>query len=204
MSKSSIGKFRFWRSVLSNPVGNGLVSLFRNPINFLYLGLFIFAVLINVEHSFSDAPKQSGYFSGSVEFDKQAAYAINTTKIKASITHLGEEQILEITATSQNDSETVYTQIKNFKGVGTYFIPGDGSSSNVGNLIKDIQDYQNKNNFYEATRPNSSGISNGVGRVNITYYSHEAIVGDLVLIGNNPAGQQAILGAGKFKVNLQP
>jgi hypothetical protein len=30
------------------------------------------------------------------------------------------------------------------------------------------------------------------------------IAGDLVLIGNNPAGQQAILGAAKFKVNLQP
>ena len=112
--------------------------------------------------------------------------------------------MLEIKATSVNDSETVYTQIKNFKGVGTYFIPGDGTSNNIGNLIKDIQDYQNKNNFYEATRPNSAGISNGVGRVNITSYSEDAISGDLVLIGNNPAGQQAILGSAKFKVNLHP
>ncbi len=204
MNKSSTGKFKFWRSIISNPLSSGLVSLFRNPISFLYVGLFIFAGLINVEHSFSDAPKQSGYFSGSVEFDKQPASTINTDKITANITLLGEEQILEIKATSLNDSETVYTQIKNFKGVGTYFIPGDGSSSNIGNLIKDIQDYQNKNNFYEATRPNAAGISNGVGRVNITSYSSEAIVGDLVLIGNNPAGQQAILGAAKFKVNLQP
>ena len=204
MNKSTAGKFRFWRSVLSNPLSNGLVSLFRNPISLLYLGLFIFAVLINIEHSFSDTPKQSGYFSGSVEFDKQSAYTINTTKIKADITQLGGEQILEITATSLNDSETVYTQIKNFKGEGTYFIPGDGSSSNIGNLIKDIQDYQNKNNFYEATRPNAAGIANGVGRVNITSYTQEEIAGDLVLIGNNPAGQQAILGAAKFKVNLQP
>ena len=204
MNKSTTGRFRFWRSVLSNPLGSGVVSLFRNPISFLYVGLFIFAVLINVEHSFSDAPKQSGYFSGSVEFDKQPAYTINTTKITANITHLGEEQILEITATSLNDSETVYTQIKNFKGLGTYFIPGDGSSSNIGNLIKDIHDYQNKNNFYEATRPNAAGIANGVGRVNITAYSNDVIAGDLVLIGNNPAGHQAILGSAKFKVNLQP
>jgi hypothetical protein len=70
----------------------------------------------------------------------------------------------------------------------------------VGNLIKDVQDYQNKNNFYEATRPNSAGISNGVGRVNITTYTENTIAGDLVLIGNNPAGQQAILGAAKFNV----
>ncbi|MBP6055935.1 MAG: hypothetical protein KA527_09860 [Cytophagaceae bacterium] len=204
MNKSTTGKFRFWRSVLSNPLSSGLVSLFRNPISFLYLGLFIFAVLINVEHSYSDAPKQSGYFSGSIEFDKQPAHTINTTKITANISRLGEEQILEITATSLNDSETVYTQIKNFKGEGTYFIPGDGSSSNIGNLIKDINDYQEKNNFYEATRPNGAGIANGVGRVNITTYSNNVIAGDLVLIGNNPAGHQAILGAAKFKVNLQP
>lgn len=204
MNKSTTGKFRFWRSVLSNPLSRGLVSLFRNPISFLYFGLFIFAVLINVEHSFSDAPKQSGYFSGSIEFDEQPAHTIHTTKITANISRLGEDQILEITATSLNDSETVYTQIKNFKGEGTYFIPGDGSSSNIGNLIKDINDYQEKNNFYEATRPNGAGIANGVGRVNITAYSNNMIAGDLVLIGNNPAGQQAILGAAKFKVNLQP
>jgi hypothetical protein len=204
MNKSTTDRFRFWRSVLSNPFSKGMISLFRNPIYFLYLGLFIFTALINVEYSFSDAPKQTGYFSGTVEFDKQPAYSINTTKISANFTQLGGEQMLEIKATSLNDSETVYAQIKNFKGVGTYFIPGDGSSSNIGNLIKDIQDYQNKNNFYEATRPNAAGISNGVGRVNITAYTNEGISGDLVLIGNNPAGQQAILGSAKFKVNLHP
>jgi len=204
MNKSTIGKFKFWRAILSNPLSSGLISLFRNPISFLYLGLFVFAVLINVEHSFSDSPKQSGYFSGSIEFDKHPAYAINTKKIIANITKVSDETTLEITATNTNDSETVYAQIKNFKGVGTYFIPGDGTSSNIGNLIKDFQDYQNKNNFYEATRPNSVGISNGVGRVNITSYTEDAISGDLVLIGNNPAGQQAILGSAKFKVNLHP
>ncbi|MEN9386426.1 MAG: hypothetical protein RLZZ185_1167 [Bacteroidota bacterium] len=204
MSKSRASKFTFWRSVLTNPMSGGLISLFRNPIIFLYIGLFIFAILINVEHSFSEAPKQSGYFSGSVSFDKNASYNINTTKVSATILKISDETMLEIKATSVNDSETVYTQIKNFKGVGTYFIPGDGTSNNIGNLIKDIQDYQNKNNFYEATRPNSAGISNGVGRVNITSYSEDAISGDLVLIGNNPAGQQAILGSAKFKVNLHP
>lgn len=204
MSKSTTSKFKFWRSVLSNPVSGGLISLLRNPIVFLYVGLFIFTVLINVEHSFSEAPKQSGYFIGTVAFDNKDSYPINTTKITATISHVSDETILEIKATNLNDSETVYTQIKNFKGVGTYFIPGDGTSDNIGNLIKDVQDYQNKNNFYEATRPNSAGISNGVGRVNITSYSEDAICGDLVLIGNNPAGQQAILGSAKFKVNLHP
>ncbi len=204
MSKSTTSKFRFWRSVLSNPVSGGLISLLRNPIVFLYVGLFIFTVLINVEHSFSEAPKQSGYFSGTVAFDNKDSYPINTTKITATVSNVSDETILEIKATNLNDSETVYTQIKNFKGVGTYFIPGDGTSDNIGNLIKDVQDYQNKNNFYEATRPNSAGISNGVGRVNITSYSEDAISGDLVLIGNNPAGQQAILGSAKFKVNLHP
>jgi hypothetical protein len=204
MNKSTAGKFRFWRAILSNPLSNGMVSLFRNPINLLYFGLFVFTVLINVEHSFSEAPKQNGYFSGSIEFDKNPAYSINTNKIVANISTVSDETMLEITATSKNDSQTVYTHIKNFKGVGTYFIPGDGTSANIGNLIKDIQDYQNKNNFYEATRPNSSGISNGVGRVNITSYTKDAITGDLVLIGNNPAGQQAILGSAKFKVNLHP
>ena len=204
MSKSSTSKFRFWRSVLSNPMSGGLISLFRNPIIFLYIGLFIFAILINIEHSFSDSPKQSGYFSGSITFDNNKSYLIQTTKISATISKVSDENLLEIKATSVNDSEAVYAHIKNFKGVGTYFIPGDGTSENIGNLIKDVQDYQNKNNFYEATRPNAAGISNGVGRVNITSYTEDAISGDLVLIGNNPAGQQAILGSAKFKVNLHP
>lgn len=204
MSKSGTSKFRFWRSVLSNPMSGGLISLFRNPIIFLYIGLFIFAILINIEHSFSDSPKQSGYFSGSITFDNNKSYLIQTTKISATISKVSDENLLEIKATSVNDSEAVYAHIKNFKGVGTYFIPGDGTSENIGNLIKDVQDYQNKNNFYEATRPNAAGISNGVGRVNITSYTEDAISGDLVLIGNNPAGQQAILGSAKFKVNLHP
>ena len=204
MSKSGTSKFRFWRSVLSNPMSGGLISLFRNPIIFLYIGLFIFAILINIEHSFSDSPKQSGYFSGSITFDNNKSYLIQTTKISATISKVSDENLLEIKATSVNDSEAVYAHIKNFKGVGTYFIPGDGTSENIGNLIKDVQDYQNKNNFYEATRPNAAGISNGVGRVNITSYTEDAISGDLVLRGNNPAGQQAILGSAKFKVNLHP
>jgi hypothetical protein len=200
MSKSTVGKFTFWRSVLSNPISKGVISLFRNPISILYIGLFVFVVLINIEHSFSDAPKQTGYFSGSIEFDNNPAYSINTHNIKVHVTKSGDENIIEITAINQRDSNTVYTRIKNFKGVGTYFIPGEGTTANVGNLIKDVKDYQNINNFYEATRPNSAGISNGVGRVNITSYSENSISGDLVLIGNNPAGQQAILGAAKFNV----
>jgi hypothetical protein len=204
MNKSTIGKFRFWRSVLSNPLSSGLVSLFRNPISILYIGLFVFVVLINIEHSFSETIRQGGYFSGSIEFDEQPAFQINTHKITAHITKESDLTTLEITATSVNDSATVYAKIKNFKGVGTYFIPGDQATTNIGNLIKDLHDFQNKNNFYEATQPNASGISNGVGRVNITSYTTDAIMGDLVIIGNNPAGQQAILGAAKFKVNLQP
>lgn len=202
MSKSTIGKFKFWRPILTNPLSKGTILLFRNPINFLYIGLFLFVVLINVEHSFSETPKETGYFSGSVEFDKQPAFQINTKKITAIVIEEGGLKTLEITATSENDSTTVYALIKNFKGVGTYFIPGDGTSTNIGNVIKDLQDNENKNNFYEATRPNSIGISNGVGRVNIKSDTKEVISGDLVIIGNNPAGQQAILGAAKFKVNL--
>jgi len=204
MNKSTTDRFRFWRYVLSNPLSRGMISLFHNPISILYIGLFVFVVLINVEHSFSESIQQSGYFSGSIEFDKQPAFQINTQKITANITKENELATLEITATSTSDSATVYTKIKNFKGVGTYFIPGDQESTNIGNLIKNLQDFQNKNNFYEATQPNANGISNGVGRVNITSYTSDVIMGDLVIIGNNPAGQQAILGAAKFKVNLHP
>jgi hypothetical protein len=197
-------KFRFWYSTLSNPLGRGLVMLFRNPINLLYLGLFVFVIFVNVEKSHSEIPTQAGYFSGTVEFNNQPAYILNTTNITAKFTKIGNQTSLEITATNSNDSETIYTKIMDFKGIGTYFIPGDGTSDNIGNVIKDVHDYQNKNNFYEATRPNAAGISNGVGRVNITAYSDDAISGNLVLIGNNPSGQQAILGAAKFQVKLHP
>jgi hypothetical protein len=65
-----------------------------------------------------------------------------------------------------------------------------------------VDDFRNKNNFYEAKMPDSSGVQNGVGRLNITYLSDTEIEGNLVLIGNNPKGQKAVLESSKFKVSI--
>jgi hypothetical protein len=50
--------------------------------------------------------------------------------------------------------------------------------------------------------PNKEGVQNGVGRVNITKLSEHEIEGDLILIGNNPRGEQAVLETAKFKIAL--
>ena len=63
--------------------------------------------------------------------------------------------------------------------------------------------YSDKNNFFESTLPNKEGVQNGVGRVNITAVTEKEIEGELILIGNNSKGDQAVLESAKFKIHLQ-
>ena len=195
-------KSGFWHNVSSNPIGSMLFSFVKNPIYFLYSGLGLFVVLISVEHSFSDAPTLPSYFEGNITFDKNTSHPIKGDQVTGNIKLAGNQQIFRLTATNSQTQESVFLQINQLKGIGTYFIPGDGDVENIGNLIKNLTDFSNKNNFYQAKLPNEQGVENGVGRVNITKITDKTIEGDLVIIGNNPLGTQAILESAKFKINI--
>ncbi len=203
MSSSTNNKQSLWLSVKSSHWARFVINYINNPINFLYTGLGLVVVLLTFEHSFSNKPLESGYFSGKIIFGDEGNHRINTKNVEARIkTELG-EKVLILTATKSDNLESIYLKIFKINGPGTYFIPGDGELGNIGNLIKNLKNYQEKDNFYESTLPNKEGVQNGVGRVNITQISASMIEGELILIGNNSKGEQAILESAKFKIPIQ-
>jgi hypothetical protein len=202
MSNSTSRKYGFKRFVKTSWIGSFVLSFIKNPVNFLYTGLGLFVLIISFENSFSDTPTQKGFLVGSIEFGHEGEHVIQCDAVSASIRSESGQKVLSLTATNQQSKETIYVKIFQLRGTGTYFIPGDGESGNIGNIIHNVDDFRNKNNFYEAKMPDSSGVQNGVGRLNITYLSDTEIEGNLVLIGNNPKGQKAVLESSKFKVSI--
>jgi hypothetical protein len=174
----------------------------KNPINILYAGLGLIFCLFSYQNTFSSQNEEKGFFTGKIEFGAQESHRLSTQNISASLTKELGEKALSLTATAEGSLESVYVKIYNLKGPGTYFIPGDGQIENIGNLIKNLDNYKNKDNFFEATLPNKDGVQNGVGRVNITKLTEHQIEGDLILIGNNPHGEQAVLETARFKIAL--
>jgi hypothetical protein len=191
------------RLILSSyPLRSLFMMFVKNPINILYAGLGLVFCLFSYQNTFSTQTVENGFFSGKIEFGEQERHRLNTQNISASLTNELGEKALSLTATANGSLESVYVKIYNLKGPGTYFIPGDGQIENIGNLIKNLDNYGDKDNFFEATLPNKEGVQNGVGRVNITKLSEHEIEGDLILIGNNPRGEQAVLETAKFKIAL--
>ena len=203
MFTSKNNKQSSWLSAKSNRWARFVVEYVNNPINFLYTGLGLVVVLLTFEHSFSSKPLETGYFSGKIIFGNEGNHRINTKDVSAQIkTEMG-EKVLVLTATESRNLESIYLKIFKIDRPGTYFIPGDGEMGNIGNLIKNLKNYQEKDNFYESTLPNKEGVQNGVGRVNITSISATEVEGELILIGNNTKGEQAVLETAKFKIPIQ-
>ena len=203
MKDSNSAKTRFLRVLIGNPISKFALSFIKNPINFLYAGLGIFVVLISYDNTFSIKPADRSFFSGKINFGIENDHRIQTHEVLATIKPEMGENTLTITATNKENLESVYLKIFKLKGPGTYFIPGDGYIENIGNLIKNLDHYKDKNNFFESTLPNKEGVQNGVGRVNITVVTEKEIEGELILIGNNSSGDQAVLESAKFKIQLQ-
>ena len=202
MSDATSRKYGIKRFVKTSWIGSFVKSFIENPVNFLYSGLGLFVLIISFENSFSDTPTQKGYLIGTLEFGKEGKHVIQCDAVSASVRLEAGQKVLSLTATNEESKETIYVKIFQLRGPGTYFIPGDGDSGNIGNIIYNLNDFRNKNNFYEARMPDSSGVQNGVGRLNITYLSDTEIEGNLVLIGNNPKGQKAVLESSKFKLSI--
>ena len=203
MKDSNSAKTRLIRLLVGNPISKFALSFIINPINFLYAGLGIFVVLITYVNTFSVKPTEPSYFSGKIIFGNEDYHRIQTNEVVGTLKSEMGENTLTVTATNKENLESVYLKIFKLKGPGTYFIPGDGEIENIGNLIKNLDHYTDKNNFFESTLPNKEGVQNGVGRVNITVVTEKEIEGELILIGNNSRGDQAVLESAKFKIHLQ-
>ena len=203
MKNSNSAKTKLMRLLIGNPISKFVLSFIINPINFLYAGLGIFVVLITYVNTFSVKPAEQSFFSGKIIFGNEDYHRIQTNEVVGTLKSEMGENTLTITATNKENLESVYLKIFKLKGPGTYFIPGDGEIENIGNLIKNLDHFSDKNNFFESTLPNKEGVQNGVGRVNITLATEKEIEGELILIGNNLRGDQAVLESAKFKIHLQ-
>ncbi|MEY2793411.1 MAG: hypothetical protein RJA76_1403, partial [Bacteroidota bacterium] len=115
----------------------------------------------------------------------------------------GGVNVLTIKASDEKNLESVFIRLLDVNGTGTYFIPGSGNNNNIGNIIKNLNNYNDKDNFYVATLPNSEGILSGVGRINITKLDDDLVEGNLILISNNPKGEQAVLESAKFSIAIK-
>ena len=174
----------------------------KNPVNILYTGLLVVVLLLTYENSFSKKKQLTSHFSGKIEFGQTSAHQLITSQASAEFSMEGGQRVLTLKITEPKSFESVFIKLFNVNGTGTYFIPGDGKNSNIGNLIKNLNNYNDKNNFYVASLPNSDGVFNGVGRINITNISDEFVEGDLILVTNNPQGEQAVLESAKFSISI--
>lgn len=186
-----------------NPIQRFLTNIAQNPIGILYTGLALVVFVFSYQHTFSTKSQESSFFQGKIGFNNTSEHRIFDANAKVDLMEESGKNVLTIKATDPESKETVFIKLYNVSRTGTYFIPGDGELPNVGNLIKNLDDFKNKDNFYVADLPNKEGVQNGVGRVNISSFDGQHIEGELILIANNPKGEQALLESAKFKFAIK-
>jgi hypothetical protein len=178
-------------------------TLRKNPIALLSALLLTIATLITYSKSVEANEKSKrGYFSGKISFDDSTNHKLYSDKVHVK---KGEERgvpTFTIVVTDNNSPESVYVKLYDVTTKGTFFIPGENTIQNVGNLVKDANNYLDPTNFYQTTLANQEGLKNGVGRVNITKLTDKEIEGELIIIGNNSAGKNAQLESAKFKATF--
>jgi len=185
------------------PMGKLYFYIIQNPLNILYTGLFFVVLLFSYQNTFSKKKQLESSFSGKLVFEGEPSHRLLTQNASATYQVEGGVNVLTIKATDEKNLESVFIRLVDVKGEGTYFIPGNGNNSNVGNIIKNLNNYNDKDNFYVATLPNAEGVLSGVGRINITKIDEEVVEGNLILISNNPKGEQAVLESAKFSIAIQ-
>lgn len=178
------------------------VSLVENPINILYTGLLAVVLLFSYQNTFSKKKQLLSTFTGKIGFQGEESHRLSTQHANATYQIEGGVPVLTIKATNDENLESVFIRLVDVKEPGTYFIPGTGSNNNVGNIIKNLNNYNDKDNFYIATLPNQEGILSGVGRINITKLDQDVVEGNLILITNNPKGEQAVLESARFSISI--
>lgn len=184
-------------------IGKLYLYIIHNPVNILYSGLFMVVLLFSYQNTFSKKKQMTSSFTGKIEFEGEKSHRLSTENVNATYQIEGGVNVLTIKVTDEDNLESVFIRLLDVNGPGTYFIPGTGNNNNVGNIIKNLNNYKDKDNFYVATLPNTEGVLSGVGRINITKLDEEVVEGNLILISNNPKGEQATLESAKFSVAIK-
>ena len=178
-------------------------TLKNNSIVFVCALLLSVVTVITYSKSIESVDKISkGYFSGKISFGDSSNHKLYSDHIQVKKSSERGVPVLTIVVTDDNTAESVFVKLYNVSDKGTFFIPGEGEFQNVGNLIKDFDNYREETNFYQTILANDEGLKNGVGRVNIIKWTDNEVEGELVIIANNSEGKQAQLESAKFKTKF--
>lgn len=179
-------------------------KLFKNnPIVVISVLLLSIVTIITYSRNLESSVKLSqGFFSGKISFDSTSNHKLYSDKIQVKRSAERGVTVLTIVVTDNNSPESVFVKLYNANEKGTFFIPGEGDFQNVGNLIKDVNQFREESNFYQTTLANDEGLKNGVGRVNITKLTKDEVEGELIIIANNSEGKQAQLESARFKAKF--
>jgi hypothetical protein len=179
-------------------------NIFRNnPVVLVCAFLLLVATVITYSKSVVASEKTSqGFFSGKISFEGTQNHKLYSDKVQVKKSSERGVTVFTIVVTDNNTPESVFVKLYNVTDKGTFFIPGEGDFQNVGNLIKDENQYRDETNFYQTTLANEEGLKNGVGRVNIIRLTDNEIEGELIIIANNSEGKQAQLESARFKAKF--
>ncbi|PWK18143.1 hypothetical protein LV89_04170 [Arcicella aurantiaca] len=179
-------------------------KLFKNnPLIVISVLLLSVVTIITYSRNLDSSVKSSqGFFSGKISFDSISNHKLYSDKIQVKRSAERGVTVLTIVVTDNNSPESVFVKLYNANERGTFFIPGEGDLQNVGNLIKDVNQFREESNFYQTTLANDEGLKNGVGRVNITKLTKDEVEGELIIIANNSEGKQAQLESARFKARF--
>lgn len=172
----------------------------NNPVVIACAFLLLIASVITYSNNIVVSEKTSqGFFSGKISFEDTPNHKLYSDKVQVKKSSERGVTVFTIAVTGNNTPESVFVKLYNVTEKGTFFIPGEGDFQNVGNLIKDENQYREETNFYQTTLANDEGLKNGVGRVNIIRLTENEIEGELIIIANNSEGKQAQLESARFK-----
>ena len=175
----------------------------NNPVVLVCAFLLLVATVITYSKNVVASEKTSqGFFSGKISFEDTPNHKLYSDKVQVKKSSERGVTVFTIVVTDNNTPESVFVKLYNVTNKGTFFIPGEGDFQNVGNLIKDENQYREETNFYQTTLANDEGLKNGVGRVNIIRLTDNEIEGELIIIANNSEGKQAQLESARFKAKF--
>jgi hypothetical protein len=178
------------------------MKLFQNTLYTLSILLILFGSIISYNRTNAEVSMNKGSFLGKISFDDSVTHKFSCQNVQAKRSFDKQGTIITIVVIDENTKESVFVKLFDVKDKGTFFIPGEGSTANVGNLIKNYDNYKEISNFYQTTLANDEGLQNGVGRVNITKLTKDEIEGELIIVANNSEGRKAQLESARFKARF--
>lgn len=178
------------------------MKLLQRILYTLSITIILVGSIISYTKTNAEVNQNKGSFLGKISFNDSLTHKFSCQNVQVKKSYEKQGTIITIVVVDEVTKESVFVKLFDVKDRGTFFIPGEGNTPNVGNLIKHYDNFKEINNFYQTTLSNDEGLQNGVGRVNITKLTKDEIEGELIIVANNSEGKKAQLESARFKANF--